>query len=321
MTKSAQKEKQTKTVCGKDEFGKQILLKDGDLQVMMEWEKPYLEACIDALKPSGNILEIGFGLGYSSAQIQKYHPKSHTIIEADPDVAENAKKWAKQHPNVKIIQGNWQTELGKLGVFDAIFFDDYFPLSGNEISQLKDNLKQCQQIAQKAKSLKDDLEEALEQFSEIKFTDNDLRTFTEQILAKPNVEYQNVVDFLESLAKHGNISAQQKSHFLKDLDKRHKAMGKDKQKQPSNWVNAKRFPGERLIPFIEECLKKHMHAGSRLSAYAGTPESKRQHTEFQEKIQSRKDINYSEKTIPVNVPSNCTYYQGDKALIMIIEKK
>jgi hypothetical protein len=31
--------------------------------VMMEWERPYMEACVDALKisPSDSVLEIGFG--------------------------------------------------------------------------------------------------------------------------------------------------------------------------------------------------------------------------------------------------------------------
>ena len=53
-----------------DEYGKEILLKDDKHQVMMEWEKPYMEACIDKLQPKGDVLEIGFGMGYSATQIQ-----------------------------------------------------------------------------------------------------------------------------------------------------------------------------------------------------------------------------------------------------------
>ena len=34
-----------------DEHGKEILLQDNKHQVMMEWEKPYMEACIDKLQP------------------------------------------------------------------------------------------------------------------------------------------------------------------------------------------------------------------------------------------------------------------------------
>lgn len=77
-------------------------MKDGNLQVMMEWEKPYMEACIDALKPIGDVLEVGFGLGYSSTRIQKYHPKSHTIIECDPTVVQKAKEWAKNYSLMNI---------------------------------------------------------------------------------------------------------------------------------------------------------------------------------------------------------------------------
>src|SRR5579871_2039641 len=95
----------------KDEHGKEVLLKDGKFQVMMEWEKPYMHACIDALKPFGDVLEIGFGLGYSSDRIQTHRPKSHTIIEYHPEVAKRAREWAKRYPNVTIIEDTWQHAL------------------------------------------------------------------------------------------------------------------------------------------------------------------------------------------------------------------
>ena len=108
-----------------DKYGKEILLNNTDGIVMMEWEKPYMEACIDKLKPKGDVLEIGFGMGYSATQIQKYKPKSHTIIEMDSVVMKRLKKWAKDYDNVIIVEGTWQKEIHKLGKFDEIFFDDY----------------------------------------------------------------------------------------------------------------------------------------------------------------------------------------------------
>ena len=108
-----------------DEHGKEILLQDNKHQVMMEWEKPYMEACIDFLKPKGDVLEIGFGMGYSATQIQKYKPKSHTIIEMDPMVIKRLKKWAKDYDNIIIVEGTWQEKIHDLGTFDEIFFDDY----------------------------------------------------------------------------------------------------------------------------------------------------------------------------------------------------
>ena len=108
-----------------DEYGKEILLRGAGGQVMMEWEKPYMEACIDKLQPKGDVLEIGFGMGYSATQIQKYKPKSHTIIEMDPIVIKRLKKWAKEYDNIIIIEGTWQSQMKNLGTFDEIFFDDY----------------------------------------------------------------------------------------------------------------------------------------------------------------------------------------------------
>lgn len=113
------------SVVGVDENGKQIIVDEHGYQVMMEWEKPYMEALIDNLQPKGHVLEIGFGLAYSSNQIQKYDIKSHTIIEPDPNVIVELEKWAaEQKHEVKIVQGDWQEKLFELGKFDTIFFDD-----------------------------------------------------------------------------------------------------------------------------------------------------------------------------------------------------
>jgi len=72
-------------------------------------------------------LNIGFGLGIIDELIQKYDSvKSHTIIEAHPDVYEYMKKqgWDKKK-NVKIIFGKWQKVLNQLSGYDGIFFDTY----------------------------------------------------------------------------------------------------------------------------------------------------------------------------------------------------
>jgi len=114
----------------KDVYDKDILLNTTDNIVMMEWEKSYMKKCIDKLQPKGDVLEIGFGMGYSATQIQKYKPKSHTIIEMDSLVIKRLKKWAKNYDNIIIVEGTWQEKLNDLGKFDEIFFDDY-PLKEN----------------------------------------------------------------------------------------------------------------------------------------------------------------------------------------------
>ena len=102
-----------------DEHGKEILLQDDKHQVMMEWEKPYMESCIDKLQPKGDVLEIGFGMGYSATQIQKYKPKSHTIIEMDPMVIKRLEEWAKDYDNIIIVEGTWQKEIHNLEFHDC----------------------------------------------------------------------------------------------------------------------------------------------------------------------------------------------------------
>lgn len=115
-----------KNIFTKDEFGKDLLLDvDTGYKTMMEWEKPYMKSIIDRLDPKGDVLEIGFGMGYSANEIQKHDISSHTIIESDPRVLEKLKEWAtKQKHKVIIVEGSWQNKLKDLGKFDSIFFDD-----------------------------------------------------------------------------------------------------------------------------------------------------------------------------------------------------
>tara|TARA_Y100000768_G_scaffold386940_1_gene376649 strand:+ start:745 stop:2112 length:1368 start_codon:yes stop_codon:yes gene_type:complete len=111
----------------KDENGKELLTitEKGD-NIMMEWEKPYMEACIEKLNPSGDILEIGFGLGYSATAIQNYSGvKKHTIIDCSPEVWTKIEEFKKGHPTVELIKGRWEDVLRTLGKFDCIFFDDH----------------------------------------------------------------------------------------------------------------------------------------------------------------------------------------------------
>jgi hypothetical protein len=110
------------------------LLQDvtGTHQIMMEWEKPYMEKCIEKLDPSGDVLEIGFGLGYSATKICSYEKvTSYTVIECSPVVwkkfEEFKHKINETRPELvlNIIKGRWQDVLECVEKYDSIFFDDY----------------------------------------------------------------------------------------------------------------------------------------------------------------------------------------------------
>lgn len=111
----------------KDKNNKDILLDPTQKhQIMMEWEKPYMQTCIQKLQPFGDVLEIGFGLGYSATEIQKFSINSYTLIECDKKIYQRALEWKKQynHP-INIIFGRWENVYKILPKYDCAFFDDY----------------------------------------------------------------------------------------------------------------------------------------------------------------------------------------------------
>ena len=67
----------------KDKTGNDILCdEEGRHQVMMEWEKPYMEESIQQLNPFGKVLEIGFGFGYSATKICSFtNVTEYNVIE------------------------------------------------------------------------------------------------------------------------------------------------------------------------------------------------------------------------------------------------
>jgi hypothetical protein len=114
-------------IYGRDERGQEILYDDkGCHQVMMEWEKPYMEFCVDKLKPKGRVLEIGFGLGYSATKIAACKDVTeHVIIECSPTVWERMEKFLHENPKSSLVKGRWQDVMYTCGKFDCVFFDDY----------------------------------------------------------------------------------------------------------------------------------------------------------------------------------------------------
>ncbi len=60
------------------------------------------------------MLNVGFGLGIIDAAIQRHAPRSHTIIEAHPDVYQHmlSQGWDKK-PGVRVVFGRWQDVIGE----------------------------------------------------------------------------------------------------------------------------------------------------------------------------------------------------------------
>ncbi len=104
--------------------------------VMEDWETPYMKVLAEiATRNGGVILELGYGMGISAGFIQKANITKHIVVEANHEVAEKARAFARtaNHP-VEIHEGFWEEVVGRIadGSIDGILFDTY-PLSELEI--------------------------------------------------------------------------------------------------------------------------------------------------------------------------------------------
>jgi SAM-dependent methyltransferase len=105
-------------------FEDRIEVQASGVQVMMRWETPLMQRMAQLVAARrGDVLEIGFGMGISASAIQALRPKSHTIIEAHPQIITRAEAWAANRPGVRVLAGLWQERLPDAGTFDGILFD------------------------------------------------------------------------------------------------------------------------------------------------------------------------------------------------------
>lgn len=103
--------------------------------VMNEVAKPLtLEFCKVVAKSKGDILDVGFGLGFSANYFLELGVKSYTCIEINEEIYNKAVEWSIGKPNVNIILGDWVDVLPTLtSKFDGIFMDTY----GDELSKYR----------------------------------------------------------------------------------------------------------------------------------------------------------------------------------------
>ena len=83
-----------------------------------------MEALVDALAitSTDNVLEIGYGLGFSCAAIQRREPRRHVVVECDPGVR------ARIPDGIEVVAATWQAYLAdneEPERFSAVFFDDF----------------------------------------------------------------------------------------------------------------------------------------------------------------------------------------------------
>ena len=278
----------------------------------MAWEKLYLETLIDHLRPVGNVLEVGFALGYAANRIQTFHPKHHTIIEPDPVIAEKAMQWIQKlssslhQPSISVINESWEKALPELGNFNAIFYDDIrpeFEVARTEVLEVGNlALQQGRKLVASVKA----------QFPELIHTcyaDGDL---DQLFLEVGDGQKAKMAKFLHELLYNGQIS---KGQYEKALEKYRLERV---EYRPPTVAQPRQDP---VLVFLQACLKNHMSKGSRFSWSAGSPNSKFESPEFFDGIITNCHVDYEEKLIPIDVPISCNYYPYKEALIGVVEKQ
>ena len=101
------------------------ILNEQGAEVMMSWEAPIMQKSAEFIcHNSGDVLEIGFGMGMCSDYIQAQGVNSHTIVEIHPQIIEKLKVWANGKSNVTIVEGDWNS-VNDLSTYDGIFIDTY----------------------------------------------------------------------------------------------------------------------------------------------------------------------------------------------------
>ena len=278
---------------------------EDQLKILLEWRKLYAEALIDALKPTENVLQIGFCHGFAAECIQKHHPKTHIIIEANPEVVEKATTWVNGRKNIKVIQGKWEDVLATIGSFETIFFHDY-PSPDHDISIMNFLFPEhTLKASNEAKKLLSFLEEQMSKLT-VKFTDQDIEDFYQKIgRSNPN----EMPAFFKKLKDNKNISDIQYEKYKKYFDaKQHEQL---MEPNPKEIIKK----ADNMLEFLEECLKNHMMKGSRFSAFLNSQKSKYEDSQFFDNIITNTDIDFQENFISIK-----TSDKTREALVILVEK-
>lgn len=271
------------------------------IKLLLEWMKLYVEAIIVSLNPSGDVLEIGFGMGFAAEGIQNHHPKSHTIVEANPELFDVAVKWADKNPNIRVLQGEWQNILPTLGSFDSIFFNGY-PLEAAITFMNFLFSEEMQQSSNQSKELLQALEEKMSQ-STVKFSDQDIEDFYQK---NGQFHLKEMPKFFLKLKDNGNISETQYENAAKKYQ--FNEIETEKTSTSDETDNT-------MYLFLEECLKNHMHKGSRFSSFLYNQSSKYEDSQIFENVITNPDLDYKETSVPIKMSDKTR-----EALVILVEK-
>jgi len=157
-----------------------ILDEDGK-SIMMDWERPIMiHQAKQISKLGGDILNVGYGMGFIDFEIEKYNPKTHHIIEIHPQIQSKILDggWYKKS-HVNLYFGDWKSFLKRLPKFDGIYFDTWDEQDTQKFIEFSPNILKKNGVLSFFNNPKDDfdgdnipdfLKSTIEQFFEIEIT-------------------------------------------------------------------------------------------------------------------------------------------------------
>lgn len=116
---------------------KAIYLEENERSIVMDSASKKLMEMYSYIvcQNKGNVLDVGFGMGYSANKMYEL-ADSYTCIEINPTLYRRACEWAKGKSNVNIIFGDWFEVIPQLNLkYDGIFMDTHDDPNYNSFEQ------------------------------------------------------------------------------------------------------------------------------------------------------------------------------------------
>ncbi len=199
--------------------------------------KAYFTALIEHLRPFGDVLQVGFPHLYVASEIQKYSPRSHTILENQPSALEKARKWAEKRPAAHILEENWKSPTASLEKYDAILFTLV-----EEFPQLE--------VLEEGRELLQKVSEVFPGLDQMRYTESDLEAFCSMAAGSAQ---EFLPRFLKELEEKGQVSAEQRTRISR------------KYKLPLDRVSY--LGPEDLFLFFQRCLDLYLRPGGRFACF------------------------------------------------------
>lgn len=241
--------------------------------------KSRIETFVDLVHLQGSVLQIGFE-SHCASRIQTHKPIHHTILLSDLAELPLAKEWSQQHPHVILIPDTWQATLPSLGSFDTIL-----ALPNNkEMAQIstQDTLL-ARALLQKEKELRHFVQEAIPELSLLRYSDDDIQAFFQNL---PPAQNKEASYFLLQLHQRGHITEEQYEKFIA-------------QYQLTRTAAATPTPEttDPLFPLLMTCLDGHLAKNGCFAALLDPNNSQYENAQFFENIITNPHCDYKEQPI------------------------